>query len=49
MQRDIKKYFINSTPPIEKKLHELFLIVVRAVSPVALRLVLNGRDYGLGI
>jgi hypothetical protein len=49
MQRDIKKYFINSTPPIEKKLHELFFVVMRAVSPVALRLVLNGRDYGLGI
>ena len=46
MQRDIRKYFINCLPPIEKKLHELFLIVVSPVSPVALRLVLNGRDYG---
>lgn len=52
MQRDIRKYFINSipflfaTPPIEKKLHELFLIVVSPVSPVALWLVLNGRDCG---
>ena len=29
--------------------HELFFVVMRAVSPVALRLVFNGRDYGLGI
>lgn len=49
MQRDIRKYFINlipflfATPPIEKKLHELFLIVVSPVSPVALWLVFNGR------
>lgn len=46
MQRDIKKYFINSIPPIEKKLHEPFFVVVSPVSPVALRLVLNGRDCG---
>ena len=46
MQRDIGKYFINCLPPIEKKLHELFFVVVSPVSPVALRLVLNGRDYG---
>ena len=43
MQRDIRKYFINCLPPIEKKLHELFLIVVSPVSPVALWLVFNGR------
>ena len=43
MQRDIRKYFINCLPPIEKKLHELFFVVMRAVSPVALRLVFNGR------
>ena len=49
MQRDIRKYFINCLPPIEKKLHELFFVVMRAVSPVALRLVFNGRDCGLGI
>ena len=37
-------------PPITKTGESrFFLIVVRAVSSVALRLVLNGRDYGLGI
>ena len=51
-QPECRLFLLSASPhpPITKTGESrFFLIVVRAVSSVALRLVLNGRDYGLGI